>query len=259
VMLLAASASALNLPMAGRPASAVAVANRAAACSPAMSATASAETEAPPSFVQTEMRGAAMKLHTRDQSKEGEQAAQKPVVKWEPGREEYLQFLVDSRHVYQCFEEVVGANEALASFRDSGLERGAALDKDIAWFEAEGLTTPPLGSYGAEYAARLREIAEAEQWEVLTCHFYNFYFAHTAGGRMIGKMMADKLLDGRTLEFYQWARGDPKEELLPKLREQIDNMANTWSREQKDACLAETAASFKGGGSLLKYLREPPQ
>ena len=200
-----------------------------------------------------------MKLHTRDQSKEGEQAAQTPVAKWEPGRAEYLQFLVDSRHVYQTFEDIVATNEALVTYRDSGLERAAALDKDIAWFESEGLEVPPLGSFGKEYAARLSEIAAAEQWEVLTCHFYNFYFAHTAGGRMIGKMMSDKLLDGRTLEFYQWERGDPKEELLPKLREQIDNMAGTWSREQKDACLAETAASFKGGGSLLRYLREPQQ
>jgi len=214
---------------------------------------------APKSFVQTEMRSAAMKLHTRDQPKEGEQAAQTPVAKWEPGRAEYLQFLVDSRHVYQTFEDIVATNEELVTYRDSGLERAAALDKDIAWFESEGLEVPPLGSYGKEYAARLSEIAAAEQWEVLTCPFYNFYFAHTAGGRMIGKMMSDKLLDGRTLEFYQWERGDPKEELLPKLREQIDNMAGTWSREQKDACLAETAASFKGGGSLLRYLREPPQ
>jgi heme oxygenase len=40
-----------------------------------------------------------MKLHTRDQApKEGQQPAEKPVSKWEPGREEYLQFLVDSRH-----------------------------------------------------------------------------------------------------------------------------------------------------------------
>ena len=39
-----------------------------------------------------------MKLHTRDQSpKEGQQPAEKPVNKWEPGRAEYLQFLVDSR------------------------------------------------------------------------------------------------------------------------------------------------------------------
>lgn len=42
--------------------------------------------------------GAAMKLHTRDQApKEGQQPAEKPVAKWEPGRAEYLQFLVDSR------------------------------------------------------------------------------------------------------------------------------------------------------------------
>lgn len=209
------------------------------------------------SFVQTEMRGAAMKLHTRDQSKEGKQEAQTPVSKWEPGREEYLQFLVDSRNVYRCFEEIVDQNDVYATFRDSGLERGAALDKDIAWFESEGLKEPPLGKYGEEYAAELRALAADEQWEKLTCHFYNFYFAHTAGGRMIGKMMADKLLDGRTLEFYQWERGDPKEELLPRLREQIDAMASGWTREQKDACLEETAASFKGGGSMLKYLREP--
>merc|ERR1740136_283155 len=210
------------------------------------------------SFVQTEMRSAAMKLHTRDQSpKEGEQPAEKPVAKWEPGRAEYLQFLVDSRHVYQCFEEIVSSNAVLASFGDSGLERVAALEKDLAWFKSEGLETPPLGRIGEAYAARLREIADAEKWEVFTCHFYNFYFAHTAGGRMIGKMMSEKLLEGHTLEFYQWERGDPKEVLLPALRDQIDAMANSWTREQKDACLAETAATFKGGGSLLTYLREP--
>jgi len=214
------------------------------------------EKKAPRSFVQTEMRSAAMKLHTRDQSKEGEQKAQTPVAKWEPGRAEYLQFLVDSRHVYSCFEEIVAENDALATYRDSGLERKAALDKDIAWFDSEGLAAPPLGKYGEEYAATLKALSAEGKLQALTCHFYNFYFAHTAGGRMIGKMMADKLLDGRTLEFYKW-EGDPKEELLPQLREQIDNYANTWTREQKDSCLAETAASFKGGGSLLKYLREP--
>ena len=113
------------------------------------------------------------------------------------GRAEYLQFLVDSRHVYQCLEDVVASNEELASFGDSGLERAAALEKDVAWFSSEGLETPPLGPHGKEYAARLREIADAGQWEVFTCHFYNFMFAHTAGGRMIGKMMSDKLLEVR--------------------------------------------------------------
>lgn len=34
------------------------------------------------SFVQTDLRTAAMKLHTRDQSREGEQEAQKPISQW---------------------------------------------------------------------------------------------------------------------------------------------------------------------------------
>jgi len=208
------------------------------------------------SFVQTEMRRAAMKLHTRDQSREGEQEAQTPVAKWEPGRAEYLRFLVDSRAVYSCFEELVAKTDDLAQYRDSGLERTEALNLDIAWFAEQGLETPEVGQYGTAYCELLQGMAEAGEWEPFTCHFYNFYFAHTAGGRMIGKMMSDKLLDGRTLEFYQWS-GDPKEELLPGLRGEIDATVAKWTREQKDACLAETANSFKYGGSMLKYLREP--
>ena len=104
------------------------------------------------------------------------------------------------------------------------------------------------------------------------CHFYNQYFAHTAGGLMIGKKMSDALLDGRTLEFYKWGdAGDvnPKEvlprraappphtaarrrrpplaptaaaltsasalpqELLPALRTKIDEMAAGWSRRRR--------------------------
>ena len=74
---------------------------------------------------------------------------------------------------------------------------------------------------------------------------------------MIGKRMADLMLDGRTLDFYQWSKGDVDKELLPALRLQIDRLANTWSREQKDACLAETADSFKYGGALLQHISRP--
>ena len=75
---------------------------------------------------------------------------------------------------------------------------------------------------------------------------------------MIGKRMADMLLDGRTLEFYQWSEGDVDKELLPGLRTKIDALVATWSREQKDAVLAETAASFNGGGAMLSHIRGPP-
>jgi len=144
-----------------------------------------------PSFVQTEMRGAAMALHTKDQSKEGKQPAQKPVNAWEPGQADYLQFLVDSRHVYSTLEELVDKYDALAQYRNSGLERAEALEMDIQWFKEQGHTEPAVGQQGTTYAALLRELAAASNvpyhWQIFTCHFYNFYFAHTAGGRMIGE------------------------------------------------------------------------
>ena len=164
-------------------------------------------------FVNGEMRAAAMKLHTRDQApKEGQQPAQKPVSVWAPGRADYLRFLVDSREVYRCMDDLVATTPAYAPFRNSGLERVAALDADIAWFAAEGEPTPAVGKPGADYVEVLRGIETGSP--AFVCHFYNQYFAHTAGGLMIGKKMSDALLDGRTLEFYKWGdAGDlnPKE------------------------------------------------
>ena len=177
---------------------------------------------------------------------------------WEPGQADYLQFLVDSRHVYATLEELVTKYDALAQYRNSGLERAGPLEKDIAWFKEQGFAEPPVGAQGTAYAALLRELACAGNvpyhWQVFTCHFYNFYFAHTAGGRMIGKMMSDKLLDGHKLEFYQWSAGDVDKELLPGLRNKIDEQAATWTPEQKAACLKETANTFRYGGSLLQHI-----
>ena len=211
------------------------------------------------SFVQTEMRGAAMALHTRDQApKEGKQPAQKPVSSWQPGRAEYLQFLVDSREVYSTLEHIVETNQIFSSFANSGLERSDALTKDIAWFVEQGVPEPPVAEYGLSYSAFLKAMVEEGRNEEFVCHFYNFYFAHTAGGRMIGKRcvlsaiplyrvacivvctspaqcvhivmgvltllapgdrsMSQMLLDGRTLEFYQWHSGNVDKELLPALR-----------------------------------------
>jgi heme oxygenase len=38
------------------------------------------------------------------------------------------------------------------------------------------------------------------------------------------------------------------------VREAINALAETWSREQKDHCLQETEASFKYSGMLLKCI-----
>ncbi|CAM9317662.1 unnamed protein product [Choristocarpus tenellus] len=226
----------------------------------------------PNSFVQGDMRRAAMKLHTRDQSpREGGQETQgKKFSEWVPTRKGYLQFLVDSREVYNALEEVCQMMPALVAFRDTGLERTAALDKDIAWMLetyndelGEGVEAgvgvggkPQPSKAGVDYAAFLRKIA-ASSLPAFMCHFYNHYFAHTAGGLMIGRMVAKSCFDGRTLEFYKWEKnGGDVRALLDATRKNIDVMADGWGLEEKEACIAETANSFKFGGALVSSIKE---
>jgi len=209
-------------------------------------------------FIMAELRPYAMKLHTREQApKEGQaKAAPTPMKAWAPTSSGYLQFLVDSKHVYGKLEAIVGGREDLADLRGTGLERTKALAKDIVWLAASrGCLVPEVGEQGLAYASHLEDLSlqgEASTPQFLN-HFYNFYFAHTAGGRMIGGRLSSVLLGGKTLGFYQW-EGDVKE-LLGGCAATIDAKAKQWSREQKDACLQETESAFKFGGSLLGYLR----
>jgi hypothetical protein len=51
------------------------------------------------------------------------------------------------------------------------------------------------------------------------------------------------LLDGKDLEFYQY-NGDVNE-LLDGVRASLNELAEHWTREQKDHCLRETADAFQ--------------
>ncbi|GAB4828285.1 Heme oxygenase 1 [Ancistrocladus abbreviatus] len=82
-----------------------------------------------------EMRFVAMKLHTKEQAKEGEKVAEGPEekspAKWEPTVDGYLKFLVDSKLVYDTLERIVdkAAVPYYAEFRNTGLERSKKLEK----------------------------------------------------------------------------------------------------------------------------------
>lgn len=212
------------------------------------------------SFVQEELRPYAMKLHTRDQApREGQQPAQTPFTQWQLSRGDYLRFLVDSLEVYRTFERLVQQYPAYASLRNTGLERVDALEYDIQWMVKydPSLTIPPCGPSGINYSKQLTQLAVDNEPKFL-CHYYNHYFAHTAGGRMIGKRVADALLGGHTLRFYEWndPRGDVKQ-LLDNVRASIDAIANGWTDDQRHDCLEETGATFAAGGSLMVYMKPP--
>ncbi|KAL3623986.1 Heme oxygenase 1 [Castilleja foliolosa] len=201
-----------------------------------------------------EMRQVAMKLHTKDQSREGEKENQgPPVAKWDPSVEGYLKFLVDSKLVFDTLERIVdkAAIPDYAEFRNTGLERSKSLAKDLEWFKQQGHDIPEPSSPGISYSQYLEELSEKDP-QAFICHFYNTYFAHTAGGRMIGRKVAETILNGKELEFYRWD-GDLSQ-LLQNVRDKLNIVAENWTRDEKDHCLEETEKSFKFSGDILRLI-----
>ncbi|XP_058727606.1 heme oxygenase 1, chloroplastic-like [Vicia villosa] len=204
-----------------------------------------------------EMRFVAMRLHTKDQAKEGEKEVEKPeeraVTKWEPTVDGYLKFLVDSKLVYDTLDKIVqdAAYPYYAEFKNTGLERSASLDKDLEWFKEQGYTIPEPSFPGLSYAQYLTDLSQNDP-QAFICHFYNIYFAHSAGGRMIGKKIASQLLNNHGLEFYKWD-GDLSQ-LLQNVRDKLNKVAEEWTREEKNHCLEETEKSFKLSGEILRLI-----
>lgn len=201
-----------------------------------------------------EMRFVAMKLHTKDQAKEGEKENEgQPMAKWEPSVEGYLKFLVDSKLVFDTLEKIVekAPFPEYAEFRNTGLERSEALSKDLEWFRQQGHAIPEPSTPGLSYAGYLEELSEKDP-QAFICHFYNTYFAHSAGGRMIGRKVAEKILNKKELEFYKWD-GDLSQ-LLQNVRDKLNKVAENWTREEKNHCLEETEKSFKFSGAILRLI-----
>ena len=90
------------------------------------------------------------------------------------------------------------------------------LRRDIAFIEGKYVIAVPVPSPQAtEYASFLEKLAAP----AFVCHFYNYYFAHTAGGRMIGQRVMDSVFGGHLFEFYKWD-GDVKE-ILTAVKAQV--------------------------------------
>lgn len=213
-----------------------------------------------------EMRFVAMKLHTKDQApKEGEakvsEEQQKSMLQWKPTREGYLQFLAESCVMYEALESIMAeaSDESYKQFQNTGLERVAPLKKDLEWFKATYDMEPSAtsGGVGEEYATLLKDLAKSNP-PALICHFYNVYFAHSAGGRMIGTKMSEMLLDRHELDFYKYGGAEMKD-LLSGVRDNLNAVAEGWSREEKDVCLEETEKSFKYSGQVLRTIVTPPK
>ncbi|XP_015944880.1 heme oxygenase 1, chloroplastic [Arachis duranensis] len=214
--------------------------------------------EAPPRkmFVE-ELKSVSMKMHTREQARDGEKQPKQPeersVSKWDPTIDGYLKFLVDSMVVFDTLEKIIqhAFYPSYDEFRNTGLERCANLEKDLKWFKEEGHAIPEPSSPGLNYAKYLKELSESDE-QAFICHFYNIYFAHSAGGRMIGKKVAEKLLNKKELEFYKWDGN--LSQLLQNVRDKLNKVTEGWTEEEKKRCLAETEKTFKMSGEVLRLI-----
>ncbi len=94
-------------------------------------------------------------------------------------------------------------------------------------------------------ARRDRHICAEHWWKASSCQ-----------GGIRTPQVAGMLLDGRELEFYRYDG-----EVRPKLdavRDRLNDVAEAWTREQKDRCLDETEKSFAYSGGLLRTIVQPP-
>lgn len=201
-----------------------------------------------------------------------------------------MQYLVDSLHVYQTFDEIVRTTPSLYTLNNTGMERVDAIQKDIQWlleFDST-LYIPTVAEPGKTYSAYLKTLV-LTNYPGFICHFYNQYFAHTAGGMRIGLNIADKLLGGKKLHFYTWLPNSHTiptttsnttsisttppttsttittstdnielnyiNELKLQLQQRIDAIAVHWTLEQRQSCRNETANCFYYGQKLLSHLR----
>ncbi|KAJ1481406.1 hypothetical protein T484DRAFT_1954368 [Baffinella frigidus] len=205
-----------------------------------------------------QMRDAAMALHTFSQApREGkvrDMTADTVVEQWEASQSEFMQFLVDSREVYAAFDEMVVKPENNI-FENSGLERVEAINKDIILINTKwGLPTPAPNQAAVDYAAFVKTLSP----QAFVTHFYNFYFAHTAGGMSIGKKVMDGSFEGHMFDFYQWYEpsGEPAnvKALLQTTRNKIDKFADGWTDAQKKESLGHTADTFVRSQALLDVL-----
>ncbi|KAG6496471.1 hypothetical protein ZIOFF_044338 [Zingiber officinale] len=135
-------------------------------------------------------------------------------------------------------------------FRKTGLERASSLSKDLEWLSKREIIPQPSNP-GTTYAKYLSQLAENNVPSFL-CHFYNIYFAHITGGQEIGKKVCSMLLEGSELEFYKWD-GDANKS-LKDVRDNLNNLGEHWTREEKNTCLKEAAKSFRYLGQIVRLI-----
>jgi heme oxygenase (biliverdin-producing, ferredoxin) len=132
-----------------------------------------------------EMRFVAMRLHTKDQAPKegGQEESALPISEWLPTHADFMQFLVDSRAMYQFLEgdlvDSAAEGDMFSKFANTGLERVEPLNTDIAYLNSLGVATPEPTKSATRYIDYLNEKSVSGRNDILLCHWYVLNFCCT--------------------------------------------------------------------------------
>lgn len=171
----------------------------------------------------------------------------------------YADYLGRLRLVYVALENVpaeVAADVAVQAVRDADLERLAAIDADLAFWNARAYgdaEVPAIVSPAAQaYAAR---VEQARSWGGLfVAHHYTRYMGDLSGGQAIGRLLARQyeLADNEGVAFYDFTEIPKPKIFKDGYRARLDDL--DYTPEEKQRVVDEVKVAFNLNQALFEEL-----
>lgn len=205
------------------------------------------------------MRAGSQAEHTEAESS----AFMDALLKGEVNERGYADYLAALRPIYAALETVgeqLADHPVVGSMIDSGLDRLASLDADIAVWSPEA--QPVFESEAVEaYAARIHETKDNPLLYV--AHHYTRYLGDLSGGQAIGALLgrAFGITDGSGLSMYRFDAIEKPKPYKDGYRDRLDALAVTESEgelivdEVRVAFGMNSAVFIELGRNLEQYRR----
>lgn len=175
----------------------------------------------------------------------------------------YVAYLQQLRAVYDVLERLVNDErhaELMATFHDPGLERLAALDADLAWFELEldgsGEAMPSVLPATRQYLADVEDAANDPLYSAprLLAHHYIRYLGDLSGGFFVGKRIREtynvSAESGATVFEFPEIVGPGA--WKQRYRDNLD--ALPWSTEEQQAFVDEAKLAYRHHSLMFEDL-----
>ncbi|MFD5224700.1 biliverdin-producing heme oxygenase [Microbacterium sp. NPDC058342] len=163
---------------------------------------------------------------------------------------DYTALVVQHYVMYQALEEVsqrLIEHPVLAALHPASLLRVAALERDLQHLQGdgwrEGIAAVPAT---AEYARRIREVADEGWLAGIVAHHYTRYLGDLSGGQVIARRVTTQFgFDDAGAAFYDFAGLGDLDAFKNRYREVLDEYGDTLSEAERQRMLDEVRAAYR--------------